>query len=73
MKPEDLIGPEETLGEWEIHAVSYRLGERYHCSIDNVDPGARIAQGEGNSREAAERSAREDAARRLARTRRFPL
>ena len=73
MKPEDLIGREETLGEWKIHVVSYWLGERFHRSIDNVNPGARIAQGEGKSREAAEQSAREDAARRLARPRRFPL
>ncbi len=43
MKREDLVGREETLGEWKIHVVSYRLGERYHCSVDNVDPGARIA------------------------------
>ena len=73
MKPEDLVRWQETVGQWKVNVVSYRLGNRYHCSIDNFDPGARIAEGEGNSREEAERSARGDAARRLARTRRFSV
>lgn len=73
MKPEDLVRRQETIGEWKVNVVSYRLGNRYHFSIDNFDPRARIAEGQGNSREEAERSARDDAARRLARTRRFSV
>ena len=53
-------------------AVSYRVGDRYYCTIDNVDPGARFARAEGTTREEAESTALEKAARYLEQTRRFP-
>jgi hypothetical protein len=48
--------------------VSYKLGERFICEIDNVNPGARVARAEGSTREDAERTAIETAERRLTRT-----
>ena len=33
---------------------TYKLGDVYHCTIDNVDPGARFARAEGSTSEEAE-------------------
>ena len=38
-----------------------RLGDVYHCTIYNVDPGARFARADGSTREEAERKALEKA------------
>lgn len=57
---------------WTLNVVSYRRGETYHCTVDNVDPGAVIARATGSTREGAERRAVVAARRRLNRTRRFP-
>ena len=46
--------------------------EVYHCTIANVDPGARFARADGATKEAAEARAIEKATRYLAQTRRFP-
>lgn len=70
MKAEEYESKIEEIEGWKARITTYRIGDCYHCMIDNVDPGARVARAEGTSREEAERSAREDAARRLARTRR---
>ena len=60
---------EEHLG-WHMNIVSYRLGGRFHCTVDDVDPGARLSRGEGATREEAEQQAVEKARRYLANTRR---
>lgn len=73
MKPEDYVRRQETLHGWPVNCVSYRLGDRYYCTVDNVDPGARLARGEGASREEAEREALDKAARYLAQTRKVSL
>jgi hypothetical protein len=57
------------LAGWEVGIVSYRIGERFICEIDNVDPGARLARSEGPTREEAEQQALTIAQRRLERTR----
>jgi hypothetical protein len=49
-----------------------KLGDVYHCTIANVDPGARFARADGATREEAEPRAIEKATRYLGRTRRFP-
>jgi len=59
----------ESVGEWRMRVVSYRLGDTWTCVIDNVDPGAVIARAHGASREAAEAEAEATATRRLERTR----
>ena len=72
MKPEQYqTRREEHLG-WRMNIVSYRLGEQFHCTVDDVDPGARLARGAGATREDAEAQALEKAKRYLANTRRLP-
>jgi hypothetical protein len=56
-------------GGWRVRLTSYRLGERWLCVADNVDPGANLAHSEGTSREEAEEAALLRAAELLARTR----
>lgn len=57
------------LAGWPVRVTSYRLGERWICEIDNVDPGAMVARAEGDSRAAAEAAATTKAEQRLGRTR----
>jgi hypothetical protein len=60
----------ETISDWPVRIVTYRLDDRYICTITNVDPGACIARGEGPTRDDAERVAVGQASRSLALTRR---
>ena len=72
MKPEDHSLKQMELAGWPIAIETYKLGGVYHCSIANVDPGARLARSDGSTREEAEQRALEKARRYLAQTRRFP-
>ena len=72
MKSEDFQERREEMSGWRVNIVSYRIGDRFYCTIGNVDPGARFARAEGATREEAETSALEKAARYLQQTRRFP-
>jgi hypothetical protein len=72
MKPEDHSRRQMDLAGWPITIETYKLGAVYHCSIANVDPGARFARADGATREEAEQRALEKAQRYLAQTRRFP-
>ena len=71
MQAEDYQRRQETAQGWPINIVSYRIGERYYCTIDNVDPGARIARSEGQTRDEAEQAALTKATKYLGQTRRF--
>ena len=71
MTPEDHTRRTEQLAGWPVTIETYRLGGVYHCTVANVDPGARIARGDGSTREEAESRAVEKATRYLAQTRRF--
>ena len=71
MKPEDYSRRQTELLGWAISIETYKLGDVYHCSIANVDPGASFARGDGPTKDAAEREALEKATRYLAQTRRF--
>jgi len=73
MKAEDYTERREEIDGWKVHIVTYRIGDRYYCTIDNVDPGARFARAEGDTREDVERTALEKARKYLAQTRRFPV
>ena len=73
MRPENYSRRQLTLEGFPVRVVSYRLEDCYHATVDNVEPGARIARGEGPSREEAEQAALDDAARRLQKTRVHPL
>jgi dsRNA-specific ribonuclease len=71
MKPEEQTRRQEELAGWPVVIETYKLGDVYHCTIANVDPGARIARADGSTREEAESRAVEKATRYLAQTRRF--
>ena len=71
MKAEDYSERNETIDTWPIHIVTYRIGDTYYCTIDNVDPGARFARAEGATRDGVESVALEKARKYLRQTRRF--
>jgi hypothetical protein len=71
MKAENYTERNEEIDGWPVHIVTYRIGEKYYCTIDNVDPGARFARAEAATREEAERVALEKAQRYLKQTRKF--
>jgi hypothetical protein len=73
MKPEDQRARQQELAGWTVRIETYRLGDVYHCTIANVDPGARIARAQGSSGQEAEERAIEKASRYLSQTRRFPV
>lgn len=52
----------------KISVTSYQIGARYFCHVANLDPGATIARGQGESREEAEEAALSKATRRLPET-----
>ena len=72
MKAEEYTERQEVIDGWKVHIVTYRIGDRFYCSIDNVDPGARFARAEGATREEVERVALEKAKKYLGQTRKFP-
>jgi hypothetical protein len=55
---------------WKVRLTSYKLGDEYHCTADNVEPGAWLARTKGATREEAEQAAIERATKLLGRTRR---
>jgi hypothetical protein len=71
MKPEELTRRQQELAGWQVTIETYTLGDVYHCSIANVDPGARFARADGSTLEEAESRAIEKATRYLAQTRKF--
>ena len=73
MRPEDLSKRQLELSGWQITVETYKLGDVYHCTISNVDPGARFARADGSTRDEAESKALEKAARYLAQTRKFDV
>lgn len=69
MKPEEYSRRQQEVGRWKITVISFRLGDRYYCTVDNVEPGALLARAEGATRAEAEQAAIERATARLSRTR----
>jgi hypothetical protein len=72
MRAEEFTERKDTIDGWAVNLVTYRIADRWYCTIDNVDPGARFARAEGGTREDAERTALEKAQKYLKQTRRFP-
>ena len=70
MKAEEHATRTLELGGWKVKLTSYKLGDVYHCTADNVDPGAWIARTQGATREEAENKAIDRARELLGRTRR---
>ena len=58
---------------WMVRLTSYKLGDEYHCTADNVEPGAWLARTKGATREEAENAAIAKATQLLGRTRRLPV
>ena len=71
MKPEDYSERNLELAGWEIHVVSYKLGEEYLAKVDNVSPGAQIARSKGATKQEAEDKALAKAKEGLEATRRL--
>ena len=69
LKAEGYQQRRQELAGWPVRITSYRIGPTWRSEIDNVDPGAAVARGQGDTREAAERMAIEKAETRLGRTR----
>lgn len=72
MKAEDYSTRTLDVDGWQVRLTSYKLGDTYHCTADNVDPGAWLARTEGATRDEAENRALERARQLLSRTRRQP-
>ena len=73
MKPEHYSRRQQELAGWQVTIETYKLGEVYHCTISNLDPGARFARADGQTKEEAESLAIEKATRYLAQTRKFDV
>ncbi|HEV8524443.1 MAG TPA: hypothetical protein VGQ71_08080 [Terriglobales bacterium] len=58
---------------WQVRLTSYKRGDVFHCTADNVSPGAWLARASGPTREKAEEQALAKARERLSRTRRKPV
>ena len=71
MKPEYYTRRKMEIGGWAVTIETYKLGDVFHCTIANVDPGARFARADGPTLEDAESAAIDKATRYLAQTRKF--
>ncbi len=65
MKAEAYLVEEKELEGVPVVLRSYRIGDIYYAHVENKDPGATIARGEGSSREAARELALTKARARL--------
>lgn len=73
MKPQNYSRRKTEASGWPVNVISYQLGERYYCTVDNVSPGAWIAKAEGATREEAEQKALQQAAELLSKTRKIKV
>ena len=73
MKAEDYSERKVQMDGWEVKLTSYKLDNQYHCTADNVSPGANLARVQGETREEAEQKALARAKELLARTKRHPV
>ncbi|MEW5977309.1 MAG: MBL fold metallo-hydrolase [Acidobacteriota bacterium] len=71
MKPSDYAEQLLEVGGWKVRLTSYRLGEKYYCKADNVEPGACLTRVEGSSKVEVEEKALAKAREYLSRTRRM--
>jgi hypothetical protein len=70
VKAEDFSERVVSVNGWECRLTSYRLNGLYHCTADNVSPGARLTRATGATKEEAELKALQRAGELLSRTRR---
>ena len=65
LSPQEYRERTEPVSPFKMHIVSYRLGDTFYCTVDNVDPGANIARAKAPTREEAESKAIAAAKERL--------
>lgn len=70
-KVEEYTRRQEEHKGWQIGITTYRVGETWFCTVDNVSPGARLHSVSGGSKEGVERQAVRAAQLLLGKTRRF--
>ena len=73
MKAEQYKEVKDTIAGWPVRITSYKLGNKYHVTVDNVSPGAWLCKNEGATLEEAEKAARAKAEEMLGRTRRMKV
>jgi hypothetical protein len=73
MKVEEHRERQIEVAGWPVHLTSYRIGETFHCTADNVSPGAALARTSAATREEAEAAAIERAQTKLAATKRHAV
>jgi hypothetical protein len=73
MRVEEHQERELKIGDWPVRLTSYRIGETFHCTADNISPGASLARTRGVTREEAEGKAIQYASERLQQTRRHAV
>ena len=73
MKSADYSRHQQELAGWQVTIETYKLGGVYHCTIANVDPGARRTRADGETKEQAESRAIEKATKYLGQTRKFEV
>ena len=56
-RPEQYKVHIESVPPFRIRITSYKVGDVYYCTVDNIDPGAVIARSRGKSQEEAESKA----------------
>ena len=71
LKPEDYKTRVESAGDWRLRVTSYKLGDKFICTVDNFDPGATLARAEAKTRQEAESAALEKARHMVGKTRKF--
>ncbi|MGQ0657491.1 MAG: hypothetical protein ACT4NU_05255 [Chromatiales bacterium] len=70
---ENYVRRRAKLVDWDVAITTYKIGDQYHCVIDNVSPGATIARTEAGTLEQAESEAIVIAEERLSDTRTLPV
>jgi hypothetical protein len=73
MKPENYAERTIEVDGWQVRLICYELGGQYHCTADNVSPGANLARVVAETKEAAESQALAIATEKLSRTRRHAV
>jgi hypothetical protein len=61
MKPEHHSVTKVPVAGRTVTLTTYKLGEEWHCTADNTDPGARLGRCKGPTKEAVEKAALEHA------------
>jgi len=65
LRADDYRVVKKELAGLQVNVTTYKIGDAYHCHIDNIDPGATIARTEALTREEAELAALARALERL--------